>query len=85
MNRYLLYACAAAIALGRIFIAPRLIGIPSIEGGYEAIAHLAVGFMILVPWYDRHDRLGPARLFGRIGWALALWELGWFLAQKFAV
>jgi hypothetical protein len=73
---------AIAIALGRIFITPRLANIPTVEGGYEALAHLVVGFLIIVPFYDRKQWLGPSRLYGAIGWALALWELGWFIAQK---
>jgi hypothetical protein len=54
----LILASAFAIALGRVFITPRLTNIPSIEGGYEALAHLLVGFMILVPFYDRRQSLG---------------------------
>jgi len=82
MNKILIYVLGAAIAVGRIFIAPRLTGIPSIEGSYEAVAHIVVGFLIIVPFYDRKQQLGPSHLYGCIGWALALWELGWFLAQK---
>ena len=82
MHRIFLYALAAGIAVGRVFITPRLTNIPSIEGSYESAAHLVVGFLILVPFYDRAQKLGPSRLYGCIGWALALWELGWFLAQK---
>ena len=83
MNRTLLCSLALAVALGRIFIAPRLTSVPSIEGSYEAFAHCVVGFLILVPWYDRRQEIGPAKLYGYVGWALAFWELGWFLAQKF--
>jgi len=43
---------------------------------------MLVGFLILVSWYDRRDAVGPAKLYGRIGWALASWELAWFLIQK---
>jgi hypothetical protein len=82
MNEVLIFILALAIAIGRIFITPRL-GVPTIEGSYEALSHLAVGFMILVPWYDREQKLGPSKLYGYVGWGLALWELGWFLVQKF--
>ena len=84
MNKLLVCAIAVAIAIGRVFITPRLTGIPSIEGSYEAVAHLVVGFLIIVPFYDRQQRIGPARLYGVLGWALAVWELGCFLGQKFA-
>jgi hypothetical protein len=73
---------AIATALGRIVVTPRLTNIPSVEGAYEALAHLFVGFLILVPFYDRDQELGPSKMYGWIGWALALWELGWFLFQK---
>jgi hypothetical protein len=83
MGKFLIFVIAAAIAIGRIFITPRLTGIPTIEGGYESFSHLIVGFMIIVPWYDRDQKLGPSKIYGRIGWALGIWELGWFLFQKF--
>jgi hypothetical protein len=82
MLKKILILSAAAIALGRIFITPRLTGIPSVEGSYEAIAHIVVGFLIFVPFYDWKQQLGPTRLYGCIGWVLAFWELGWFLAQS---
>jgi hypothetical protein len=88
-------AIAFLIAIGRIFITPRLTHIPSAEGGYEALAHLFVGFLIMVPFYDRQQKIAHsvfsmiptratsrARLFACIGWALAFWELGWFLVQS---
>jgi hypothetical protein len=84
MNRIIICALAVLIAAGRTVITPRLTHIPSIEGSYEAAAHLVVGFLILVPAYDWHQKIGPSRLYGALGLALALWELGWFLAQKFA-
>lgn len=73
---------AFAVAVGRIFITPRLVNIPTAEGSYEALAHMLVGFLILVSLYDRQGTIGPSKLLGRVGWALALWEAGWFLAQK---
>lgn len=82
MIKYFLLLAAVAIAVGRIFIVPRLTGIPSIEGSYEAVAHIIVGFLIIVPFYDRQEKVGPSTAYGIIGWALALWELGWFLVQK---
>jgi hypothetical protein len=73
---------AALTALGRIFISPRLTNIPTITGTYEAFAHMFVGFLILVWFYDRKELLGPTKLYGWIGLGLGLWEAGWFLVQK---
>jgi hypothetical protein len=73
---------AVVAGLGRVFITPRLTNIPTVEGTYETLAHLLVGFLIIVPFYDRQQNLGPSRLYGWIGWSLATWELGWFLVQK---
>ena len=73
---------AILTALGRIVIVPRLTNIPTTEGTFEALAHLFVGFLILVPFYDRKQELGPSRLYGWLGWILAFWELGWFVFQK---
>jgi hypothetical protein len=81
----IIFALAAAVALGRVFITPRLTAIPSAEGSYEAVAHLFVGFLILVPFYDPKQLLGPSKLYGYIGWLLGLWELGWFVMQKLAL
>lgn len=76
------FALAIATAIGRMLISPRITNIPTATGTYEALAHLFVGFLILVPLYDREQKLGPSRLYGWIGWALAFWEAGWFLVQK---
>jgi hypothetical protein len=84
MFKKLVLLFAAAIAVGRIFIAPRLVNIPSAEGSYEAFAHILVGFLIIVPFYDRKAALGPSKLFGWIGWGLAIWEGVWFAVQKHA-
>jgi hypothetical protein len=73
---------AAATLLGRVFIVPRLTHIPTVEGTYEALAHMLVGFLVLAPFYDRRQQLGPSKLYGWIGWGLAFWELGFFLVQK---
>lgn len=69
-----------AIALGRMFIKPRL-NVPTAEGGYEAAAHLLCGLLILVRFYDPKQILGPSKLFWWAGWSLALWELAWILVQ----
>ena len=74
---------AACVLTGRALIVPRLTHIPTIELSYETFAHLFVGFLIIVPWYDRKQVLGPSKLYGWIGWSLSIWELVWFLAQKF--
>jgi hypothetical protein len=44
---------------------------------YEALAHLFCGGLIGVHMYDRSQRM-----YGYLGWGLALWELGWFICQK---
>ncbi len=69
--------------MGRIFITPRLTSIPTFEGTYEALAHLFVGFLILVPFYDKLEQLGPSKLYGYIGWALAIYEGVFFAVQKY--
>lgn len=69
--------------LGRVFITPRL-ALPTIEGTYEALAHLLVGFLIIVRFYDPTEIIGPTRIYGWIGWGLTAWEAGWFLVQKFS-
>ncbi len=71
---------AILTALARVFVAPRLTNIPTFEGSYEALAHMLVGFLIIVPFYDR--RAFDARTFGWLGWGLALWEAAWFLGEK---
>lgn len=80
MKRWIIFVLAVATAVGRVFIVPRLTHIPSPELSYEAFAHLFVGGLIGVSWYDWDS--ARATLYGRIGWALAAWELGWFVAQK---
>jgi hypothetical protein len=73
---------ALLFAVGRVFITPRLVNIPTFEGTYEALVHLFDGFLIIVIFYDPKEKLGPSKLYGWIGWALAFWELGWFIVQK---
>lgn len=75
-------AASIATAVGRIFIAPRLTNIPTLTGTYEAFAHMFVGFLILVSFYDRKQLLGPSKLYGWLGWSLGLWEAAWFAVQK---
>ena len=70
------------VAALRVIITPRLNQIPSATGTYEALSHLFVGFLIIVPFYDRKNALGPAKMYGWIGWILAFWEAGWFAWQK---
>jgi hypothetical protein len=79
----LIIVLVLAFAVGRAFIKPRLTNIPSPEMSYEAFAHLFVGFLILVRYYDPQQTLGPTHLYSWLGWGLSLWELGWFLAQKY--
>lgn len=73
----LIVLLAVAVAVGRIFITPRLTHIPSPEMTYEALAHLICGGLIAIHLYDRSQKLC-----GYLGWGIALWELGWFVAQK---
>ena len=68
-----------AVLLGRVFIIPRL-SVPTIEGSYEAFAHMLVGFLVMLPLYESSPR---ATRWAKVGWVLALWELGWFIAQKY--
>jgi hypothetical protein len=82
MTKKLLLFVAALTAVGRIFITPRLTNIPTATGTYEAFAHMLVGFLLLVYFYDRDQRLGPSKLYAWLGLGLGLWEAGWFLVQK---
>jgi hypothetical protein len=81
-SKSLILWAAILFALGRIFITPRLTNIPTVTGTYESLAHLFVGFLILVPFYDRKEELGPSKLYGWIGWGLASGEAVWFAVQK---
>ena len=65
VKRWIIFALAVAVAVGRIFIVPRLTHIPSPEMSYEAFAHLFVGGLVGVSWYDWHNK--QATLYGRIG------------------
>jgi hypothetical protein len=80
MRRWVIFTLATAFAVGRLFITPRLTHIPTWELDYEAWVHLFVGGLIGVSWFNWSDK--QATLYGRIGWALAFWELGWFIVQK---
>jgi len=77
MKNKLAIFSAAAIAVGRIFITPRLTHIPSPELTYEALAHLVCGGLIAIHMYDHKQKL-----YGYLGWGLALYELVYFLIQK---
>lgn len=81
MKKFIIIAICAAF-VGRIFITPRLTHIPTLEGTYEAITHMLVGFLLIVRWYDPHEKIGPSDFYWRLGWGLAFWELVWFIAQK---
>jgi hypothetical protein len=80
MATKILIALTVAFAIGRIFITPRLTNIPSVEQSFETFAHLFVGGLIGISWYDRKSEI--AQLYGWLGWVLSLWELGWWIAQK---
>lgn len=80
-----LFSLAIIIAALRVVIVPRLTSIPTWEGSYEALAHILVGFLIIVPLYDPKNVLGPSRFYGWIGWGLAFWEAGWFAWQRMHV
>ena len=77
MKRLFVVVVALSIAVGRAFITPRLSHIPSPEMSYEAFAHLICGGLIGVHLYDRSQRL-----YGYLGYGLAIWELVWFVIQK---
>jgi hypothetical protein len=77
---------AILTALVRVFIEPRLTNIPTFEGTYEALVHMFVGFLIILPIYEHFRYIGgssEARALGWIGWGLALWEGLWFGIQKY--
>jgi hypothetical protein len=77
-----IYIFVMLFAVERFFVTPRLTNIPSVEGTYEALAHMLVGFLILVSFYDREQQLGPARVYGLLGWLLGGLELILFVVQK---
>ena len=77
----LVLVTALAVFVLRFFITPRLTHIPSFEMSYEAFAHLFVGGLIGVSWYDKKN--ATAALYGAIGWSLVIFELLMFLWQKF--
>lgn len=77
MKRVLVITLALAVAVGRLFITPRLTHIPSPEMSYEAFAHLFCGGLIGIHLYDRSQKL-----YGFLGWGIAIWELAMFLLQK---
>ena len=80
--RFVIGAVALAFVIGRLFITPRLATVPSVEGAYEAAAHIFVGFLVLVALYDRRQVLGPSRLYGLIGLAITAWEGALFFIQR---
>ncbi len=61
-DKALWWGIAILIMGVRLTVAPRLTNIPTPEGSFEAFAHLIVGFMIIVRWYDPTEVLGPSRL-----------------------
>ena len=77
MKRYFVIAAVVGIAVGRLFITPRLTHIPTPELTYEACAHLLCGGLIAIHLYDRSQKL-----YGWMGWGIALWELACFVLQK---
>jgi hypothetical protein len=83
--RLLLLVLIVLTIAGRFLIVPRLTHIPTLEGSYEAFAHMVVGFLILVPFYDPRERVGPSKLYGWCGWLLGIFELVMFVAQRFGI
>lgn len=83
-------------AIGRIFIKPRLINIPTVELSYEAFAHIFVGYLIGsaiqlqlhttgikifgVVWFIRD--LCTRNLYFQCAIFISLFELAAFLVQK---
>lgn len=79
---------AAAIAIARLFITPRL-NVPTAEGSYEAVAHLFVGGLFGAWWmHYSHDEMNfhevtkSRNYFLFIALGPSLFELGMFLIQK---
>lgn len=77
MKRISVIAVVILTAVGRGLITPRLTHVPTPEMTYEAFAHLLCGGLIAIHLYDRSQKV-----FGYLGWGLAVWELCWFLVQK---
>lgn len=69
------------VALAKIFITPRL-DVPA--GSYQAFSDMLIGFLLLVPVYDRNQEVGQSILCGILGLLLSFWELSWLLVQKFS-
>lgn len=82
MKKWIIFTLVAISAVLRVVITPRLTHIPTPELSYEAFVHLFVGGLIGISWYNWDNK--QATLYGRLGWALAFWELGWFIVQKHA-
>jgi len=86
MQRFVVLASAAVVVLGRFAIEPRL-DLPTMEGSYEAFAHLFVGGLFgacLASQGTRHDAIyGDSAFYFLLGLMLSLFELAIFLVQKF--
>jgi hypothetical protein len=82
MNARMITLAAMIAAVGRLLITPRLASVPSIEGAYEALAHLFVGALIGICLYDWRERLGHARLYGLMAILLTVLEAVMFVIQK---
>ena len=85
--KYLLILVALICAGGRFLIVPRL-NLPTFEGGYEAFAHLFVGFLMGC-WSVTAGSPGSADerdewrgLFKFLTLALTLLEIAMFAVQK---
>jgi len=72
----------AFLCIGRVIV-PLRPNVPGWQGSFEALAHLIVGFMIGVSFYDRRNQLQDAQFCGWLGWFAAFWELGLFLGEKY--
>jgi hypothetical protein len=89
--RQLVFPVAFVIGIARFTITPRL-NLPTVEGSYEAFAHLFVGGLfgawLFCKWdrspstidLNRGDRFASACFWWAIG--LSLLELAMFLLQK---
>lgn len=75
--KYVVILCLV-VAAGRIFISSHLDS-PALVGSYGALSHMVIGFLLLVPFYDRKEEVGQSILYGIFGLLLSFWEITWYL------
>jgi hypothetical protein len=58
--------------------------IGTFNGELQAWGHLLAGALIAPYLYDPHEKLGPSRFYFFLGISLSLFELAFYLAQRYA-